>query len=220
MQRTDRIGKQFGRLTVISYSGNQKWLCQCICGVMVTPFGASLNNGHTKSCGCLKQELTSIRSKRVNTTHAHSRSNFGRPTLTYKSWLSMKQRCLNSKKDNFHLYGGRGIMICPEWIDSFDTFLQDIGERSPGTTLNRINRNGNYEPGNCEWADKKRQESSECKAILRGYSNPQSKLTENTVKAIRFLYSTKEWKLKELAKQYDVSIAAVSKVINNQTWIL
>lgn len=70
----------------------------------------------------------------------------------YNSWYSMKQRCLNPEKDNYSSYGGRGIKICQRWIDSFDNFVEDMGLRPQGTTLDRINSSGNYEPSNCRWS--------------------------------------------------------------------
>jgi hypothetical protein len=69
----------------------------------------------------------------------------------------MKQRCFNSNVNNFERYGGRNIKVCPEWIDSFENFLADLGERPEGTSLDRIDVNGNYEPSNCRWATPKEQ---------------------------------------------------------------
>lgn len=76
----------------------------------------------------------------------------GRGTPTYSTWRSMKKRCLNPGHRSWPHYGGRGITICDAWLESFDAFLADMGERPDGTTLDRINPDGNYEPGNCRWA--------------------------------------------------------------------
>ena len=70
----------------------------------------------------------------------------------YNSWYSMKERCLNPNKDNYSAYGGRGIKICDRWLESFDNFVDDMGKRPEGTTLDRIDSNGNYEPSNCKWS--------------------------------------------------------------------
>lgn len=79
----------------------------------------------------------------------------------YQAWLAMKGRCLNTRHEAFKNYGGRGIRICPEWIDSFLVFLEDMGERTSAKhSLDRIDNDGNYEPGNCRWATRVQQNSN------------------------------------------------------------
>ena len=90
--------------------------------------------------------------------HGHSRNNSDR-TPTYHSWYAMKRRCSSVNYYNYHNYGGRGIKVCERWND-FKNFLEDMGERVSGTTLDRIDVNGNYEPGNCRWADAKTQRAN------------------------------------------------------------
>lgn len=90
--------------------------------------------------------------ERPGANRIHNHRGNGLPSLTYQSWLSMKQRCLNKKRHNYYLYGGRGITICEQWLHSFTTFLADMGVRPDGTTLDRINSDGNYEPANCRWS--------------------------------------------------------------------
>lgn len=157
--RLELSNKRFGRLVVVDRSHKGKrgeifWLCQCDCGNTKTVRANQLTRGITKSCGCLHREAV---------TH-HGMT--GLPT--FKSWESMKQRCLNPNAPDYAAYGGRGIQVCERWVNSFDTFLADIGNRPAGTTLDRIDPNGNYEPSNCRWADHKTQNSN--KRITKRYA--------------------------------------------------
>lgn len=84
-------------------------------------------------------------------THGHKLSTG--PSRTYRTWQAMIQRCTNPNRDNYPAYGGRGITICGRWRESFAAFLEDMGERPDFMTLDRKNPDGNYEKGNCVWAD-------------------------------------------------------------------
>jgi hypothetical protein len=170
--KKDRTGQIYGRLTVIGFAGNDEdrhslWSCHCECGKRITASSALLNNGHTKSCGCLNNELRAERGRTLNATHGESRK--GKKTGEYISWAAMKERCLNPTCKDWHNYGGRGITICPQWVDSFETFLSDMGRRpTKNHSIDRFpNNDGNYEPGNCRWATteeqgKNRRQNSHC----------------------------------------------------------
>lgn len=147
----DLEGQKFGRLIVLGRASEEKkgpvmWRVVCDCGTEKLVASPNLVNGSTKSCGCFRKESTS---KKFKTHGLH-----GSPT--WYSWTSMKTRCKNPKATQYELYGGRGIQVCERW-EKFENFLEDMGERPPGKSLDRIDANGNYEPSNCRWATKKEQ---------------------------------------------------------------
>jgi hypothetical protein len=157
----DLAGYTFDRLTAIQYLGPHPksraslWLCRCACGNEITVPSTALAFGNTKSCGCLQKEKASAKALRENFRHGLSH------TPEWYSWQSMIQRCTNPKHRTYRYWGGRGITVCAEWRYSFPAFLANMGPRpSSKHTLDRINNDGNYAPGNCRWATAKEQISN------------------------------------------------------------
>lgn len=149
--------ERFGRMVVMRThraAGRIVADCLCDCGSTKTVRMADLRYGGIQSCGCLKRE-TSRMTGLANRRHGASAS--GRRTTTYRSWESMKSRCLNPDDHAYNDYGGRGIFICQQWQESFESFLIDMGERPKGTTIDRIDVNDGYYPGNCRWGSPSQQ---------------------------------------------------------------
>jgi hypothetical protein len=142
----DITGMRFGRWAVLArWLERDKgtfWLCRCRCGTERIVDGNNLRRDLSKSCGCFKQE----QAKKCKTKHGMCR------TSVYERWKAMLQRCLNPQNKNYPDYGGRGIAVI-EYYRSFENYYADVGDQpSPGLSIDRINNDGNYEPGNLRWA--------------------------------------------------------------------
>jgi hypothetical protein len=136
---------RFGMLVTKTATLDRKWICICDCGNWTIVQIGNLFTGNTKSCGCLRKTWGMVN----NITHGHSAG--GKPSRTYRSWCEMIARCSSPHRKDWLNYGGRGITVCERWSD-FANFLEDMGERPDGKTLNRVDNNVGYEPGNCAWA--------------------------------------------------------------------
>jgi hypothetical protein len=152
----DLSGKRFGMLFVVRRLQNKGrrrvvYLCRCDCGKDTNMTRDSLIAG-SKSCGCKRHE----NAMKTLTTHGET---IGRNrTPEFNSWRAILDRCLCSTNKNYPNYGGRGIGVCQQWIDSYSLFLRDIGRKpSPKHSIDRIDNNGGYFPGNVRWATAKQQ---------------------------------------------------------------
>jgi hypothetical protein len=152
----DLTGRRFGRLTAVQPVGRTaarqtQWRCRCDCGTERIVQSGHLMSGHTQSCGCLIKELAIDRF----TTHG------GRRSRLYRIWCNILQRCTNPNATYYRHYGGRGIKVCDRWRTSFANFAADVGTPPPGLSIDRIDNDGHYEPGNVRWATRETQASNQ-----------------------------------------------------------
>ena len=149
----DITGQKFGRLTATECVGKSRWRFSCDCGGETITSSNNVKNGHTQSCGCYRRE-------RAGETHRKYGKSY---TKVRNAWMKMRDRCYDPKSEQFRNYGGRGISVADIWQGEhgFKNFYAHIGEPpSPKHTLDRINTDGNYEPGNVRWSTQKVQQNN------------------------------------------------------------
>lgn len=139
-----KSGDTIGYWTLIEYKKEKaQWLAECICGKKKYVYVSHLSSGNSLSCSCITKGTHKMTGSRE-----------------YRSWCAAKMRCTCPTNDRWESYGGRGIKMCDRWVNSFENFYADMGNRPEGTTLDRIDNNGDYEPSNCRWATSMQQMSN------------------------------------------------------------
>jgi hypothetical protein len=165
----DLVGQVFGKLVVLHQDGmigtNKAWLCQCECGHKTRVAGNNLRAGNTVSCGCYRVQK--------NTTHGKSR------TRVYSIWRNMINRCTLESSTHYANYGGRGIIVCQRWLESFEAFYADMGEPSSKYhTIERRDTSGNYSPANCIWAIQEVQQNNRTNNCLIEWNGRRQTLSQ------------------------------------------
>ena len=169
----DITGLKFGRLIALECIHGKKgdgcsWRCVCDCGNYHTVKSIALRYGQTKSCGCLRKEVTGAKHR----THGKAGTN------EYTIWVDIKKRCFNPKHKFYHHYGGRGLTLCERWLD-FANFLSDMGHRpSRKHSIERIKNDVGYEPSNCRWATQKEQCNNKRTNIVIEYLGKKQTATQ------------------------------------------
>lgn len=212
MKRVDYSGRRYGRLLVAAMvyepGKDAKAKCLCDCGKERLVTAYNLKSGNTTSCGCLASEKTAARSRgfgersvAINRKHGYSK------TPTYASWSDAKKRCYSPQNKRYPEYGGRGIGMCDAWRNSFEEFLHDMGDRPPRMTLERLDVNKWYEPGNCIWATRTQQARNTRANVA----------TMEMAREIRQLRASGQ-SLEALATRFSMSYGNVCMICRGVTW--
>ena len=200
MRKEDLKGRKFGRLTVVRQASNYvyssgrqqiRWECVCECGNIAIVLASNLKSGDSKSCGCLSKEVAVTH----NTTHGY------RKHPLYAVWASMKLRCLNKKNTCYKYYGGKGVSICEEWVNSAETFINWALKNGwkKGLQIDRIDNDGNYTPVNCRFVSA-RQNCLNRRVLRKNNKSGYEGVTQET--------KNKKWRSRILVKGNAIRLGA------------
>ncbi len=162
MKKLDLVGERFGKLLVVGMAENigknTSWLCRCDCGVEKPVLTYNLQAGKSLSCGC-------VRGVKIGD---FARTHSGSGTKIYAIYKGMKQRCNNDKNPAYKWYGGKGVCICTQWLESFEAFREWAISNGfkDGLSIDRINPDGGYNPGNCRWITMKKQANNKLNSMF------------------------------------------------------
>ena len=197
----DLTGLNFGRWTVIKRGADHitksgykftTWECVCECGTTKNVNSNALISGRSKSCGC------EFREKQKDVARRNFKTHGGTGTRLYNIWNGIKKRCCNSNASNYNNYGGRGIFVCDEWLNDFDTFRDWSIQNgyNDSLSIDRINNNDGYYPENCRWVDRETQ-------------------CNNRRSSVEYTVFGETMTLAELAKKYGVNYKWLHKKVKN-----
>jgi len=215
MKALNIIGEKYNLLTVIeevepyiyeSKKGRcvktRRYKCKCDCGNETVVRQGCLRNGDTKSCGCLHAQLASERKTIHGQSHTHV-------TKEYRTWQSMKNRCYNPNERSYKDYGAKGIEVCPQWLNDFQQFYEDMGPApSPQHSIERIDFKSNYEPSNCIWLETKYQ----------AHNRSNNTLNEDLVRYIR-QQRDRGVRQCDVARELNLNPSSVGKIYRNEQWM-
>jgi hypothetical protein len=223
MPIVDLTGQVFSRLTVKSitderYGPNVVWFCECDCGNTIKVSGYRLKSGNVKSCGCLRKETTIERSTK------HGETANGIIHRDYHIWSSLKKRCYNKKSKYYKDYGGRGIKVHSEWKNDFAEFARYIRslpnypnpDKNTDITLDRIDNNKDYKPGNLKWSSKKEQANNRRSNIIVTYKGTKGTLKEIVEKFTSLPYSLVRSRVVDLKWSLKKALTTPSRIKNRR----